>query len=72
MIIQVYSINNKTLGEGEDSKKEFTMDDARNKIRIVFKYYASFGDRLNMTYIQASKVVKMVKESGMLDKGVTK
>jgi hypothetical protein len=50
-----------------------TMEEARNKIRIVFKYYASFGDRLNMSYIQASKVVKMMKDSSVIHKGnVTK
>lgn len=49
------------------------MEEARNKIRIVFKYYASFGDRLNMSYIQASKVVKMMKDSSVIAKGsVTK
>lgn len=49
------------------------MDEARNKIRVVFKYYASFGDRLNLSYVQASKVVKMMKDSSVIQKGsVTK
>jgi len=45
------------------------MDQARNKIRIVFKYYASYGDRLNMSYIQGSKVIKMMKDSSVIQKG---
>lgn len=49
------------------------MDEARNKIRIVFKYYASFGDRLNLSYIQASKVVKLMKDSSVIQRrSVTK
>lgn len=55
--------------EPETPEKEFSIDDARNKIRIVFKYYASYGDRLNMSYIQGSKVVKMMKDSGVITKG---
>lgn len=55
------------------TSKDLTMEEARNKIRIVFKYYASYGDRLNMSYIQASKVVKMMKDSSVIQKGsVTK
>ncbi|CAI2361367.1 unnamed protein product [Moneuplotes crassus] len=56
-----------------DSNKEMTMEEAKNKIRIVFKYYASFGDRLNLSNIQASKVVKLMKDSSVIKKGsVTK
>ena len=46
-----------------------TMSEAKNKIKVVFKYYASFGDRLNLSYIQASKVVKLMKDSSVIQKG---
>ena len=56
-----------------ESNREITMEEARNKIRIVFKYYTSFGDRLNLSKIQASKVIKLMKDSGVISKGsVTK
>ena len=64
---------NEKSPEENDGPKEISMEEARNKIRIVFKYYASFGNRLNMSYIQGSKVVKMMKDSNVISKsGVSK
>lgn len=48
------------------------MDEIRNHIRIVFQHYTSFGDRKNMTYIQSNKVQKLMTESGVIGKKVTK
>jgi hypothetical protein len=66
---------NPVQAEEEEDKSDSSdkdTEDPQTKIRFVFQYYTSFGDRKNMSYIQSTKVQKMCKESGIIDKKVTK
>lgn len=69
----IFKILNNFVVSEASTAKDISMSEAKNKIKVVFKYYSSFGDRLNLSYIQASKVVKLMKDSGVIQKGsVTK
>jgi hypothetical protein len=43
--------------------------EVKNKLRDIFSYYASYGDRLNTTYLKSSKFHKMMMDCGLTKKG---
>lgn len=39
------------------------MDEIKRKLKEVFNYYASFGDRLNVSNLKSSKFHKMMQDA---------
>lgn len=39
------------------------IEDVRLNIRIVFKFYASFGNRNNTKYLKSNKFIKLLSDS---------
>lgn len=63
--------------EGSDKKAEpgplpeqkqppkVNIDDVLKKLNVMFSYYASFGDRLNVTKLKSSKYHKLLQDAGV-------
>lgn len=37
--------------------------DLRKKLSVIFKFYASFGDRTNIDYLRSNKVHKLISDA---------
>ncbi len=37
----------------------------KQKIKVVFKFYASFGDRINVNYLKSNKMHKMIADANL-------
>eukprot|EP01022_Parablepharisma_sp_SALTPOND_P020353 TRINITY_DN368_c4_g1_i1.p2 TRINITY_DN368_c4_g1~~TRINITY_DN368_c4_g1_i1.p2 ORF type:complete len:718 (-),score=69.14 TRINITY_DN368_c4_g1_i1:6194-8347(-) len=46
-----------------ESEEKVDIDDVLQKLKVLFSYYASFGDRLNVTNLKASKFHKMMQDA---------
>ncbi|CAD8077489.1 unnamed protein product [Paramecium sonneborni] len=68
---------NETLGNTHQStvqqsknqspqKKTIGMEDIRLNIRIVFKFYASFGNRNNTRFLKSNKFIKMLSDAQIM------
>ncbi|CAD8065874.1 unnamed protein product [Paramecium primaurelia] len=68
---------NETLGNTHQStvqqsknvspqKKGIGMEDIRLNIRIVFKFYASFGNRNNTRFLKSNKFIKMLSDAQIM------
>jgi len=44
-------------------EEKVNVDDVLQKLKVLFSYYASFGDRLNVTNLKASKFHKMMQDA---------
>ena len=42
------------------------LDDIKKKLREIFVYYASFGDRLNTQNLKSAKFHKMLQDAGIM------
>ena len=40
-------------------------DDIINKLKVIFSYYASFGDKMNINTLKSAKFHKLFQESGI-------
>ncbi len=47
----------------QPSPPKANVDDILQKLKVLFSYYASFGDRLNVTNLKASKFHKMMQDA---------
>jgi hypothetical protein len=56
----LYSGNESQYYGGGDS------DDIKRKLKELFNYYASFGDRLNVSNLKSSKFHKMMQDAGVI------
>ena len=41
------------------------LDDVKKKLKEIFIYYASFGDRMNHTKLKSNKFMKMMQDSNI-------
>ncbi len=49
------------------SQKESELNDMINKLKEIFEYYCSYGERLNTTILKSNKFIKLFKEAGLKD-----
>jgi len=42
------------------------IDDIKRKMRAVFNYYSSFGDRLNVQNLKSQKFHKIMQDAGVV------
>jgi len=54
---------------GEDG---INLKELINKLKYLFNYYASFGDRMNTTNLKSNKFYKLVNDANILDERVTR
>ena len=43
------------------------LDDIKKKLREIFNYYASFGDRLNVSNLKSAKFHKMMNDAKIIN-----
>ena len=56
------------VDEGGEGEGEEVLSDVMKKINVVFAYYASYGDRLNINYLKSAKFHKMMEDAKIEDK----
>lgn len=39
------------------------VDEIKKSLRVIFNYYASYGDRLNVNFLKSSKFHKMLLDA---------
>jgi hypothetical protein len=49
------------------SKKDNEVNEMINKLREIFEYYCSYGERLNTKILKSNKYIKLFKESNLMD-----
>lgn len=37
----------------------------KKKLSVIFKFYASFGDRINVNYLKSNKMHKMIADANL-------
>jgi hypothetical protein len=37
----------------------------KRKLQTIFRFYASFGDRINVSYLKSNKLHKMLQDAGL-------
>lgn len=42
------------------------VDEIKKKLKELFNYYSSFGDRLNVDNLKSSKFHKMMQDAGII------
>ena len=60
------------IGYEEEETTDQQISDIRNKLKKVFTFYTSFGDRFNSTMLKSNKFHKMMNDAGIRDNYVTK
>jgi len=48
------------------SQLSSNVEDTKKKLREIFSYYASFGDRMNVTNLKSNKFHKIMQDSGII------
>lgn len=51
---------------GVNDEEEQYLLGAENDLKKVFEIYCSYGEPMNTKYLKSSKIIKMLKESGLL------
>ena len=49
-----------------EMERKAGLDDVKKKLKEIFIYYASFGDRLNSNNLKSAKFHKMMQDSGII------
>ena len=49
------------------SQKDNEVNEMINKLREIFEYYCSYGERLNTKILKSNKYIKLFKESNLMD-----
>ncbi len=49
------------------SQKDNEVNEMINKLREIFEYYCSYGERLNTKILKSNKYIKLFKESNLID-----
>jgi hypothetical protein len=65
-------LRNKSFTRLDQSDLNPEKEVVRDKLKRIFEYYASFGDKLNLTYLKSHGFQKFVVESGLIDQSFTK
>ncbi len=48
--------------------EDFEVREIKKKLKLIFCFYASFGDRMNIDYLRSSKFKRMMMDSGVSDR----
>ena len=48
------------------SQLSSNVDDTKKKLKEIFAYYASFGDRMNVTNLKSNNFHKIMQDSGII------
>ena len=49
-----------------DTVKQFNLLETKRKLKEIFTFYASYGDRLNTTHLKSHKFHKMLADAGLI------
>ena len=49
------------------SQKDNELNEILSKLKEIFEYYCSYGERLNTKILKSNKFIKLFKEAGLKD-----
>ena len=64
LIINLIKLNLKKVNK---SQKDSELNEILSKLKEIFEYYCSYGERLNTKILKSNKFIKLFKESGIKD-----
>ena len=47
--------------------EELTLEEVKSRLRKLFMFYSSFGQRQNQNFLKSGKFIKMMQDSRVID-----
>jgi hypothetical protein len=58
--------SNVQLRQMDNYTRKLDLEDVKKKLKEIFIYYASYGDRLNTQNLKSAKFHKMLQDAGIM------